>query len=82
MLDSVSMGPVGLEDLREPVVAERLTREGIADVGGDVVVAEADGVGMAVRPLADLCGRPGSDTGHGAEPPIGLTRRHPHGALE
>ena len=82
VLDPVAVRPVGLEQLGQPLVVERLAGQRVAHVGGDVVVPEAHRVGMAVRALADLGRRPDPDTGQRAEPAVGLVRRQVEGALE
>src|SRR4029079_12288716 len=62
----------GLEVLLELGVVERRARQGPTDVLGHVVVAEADGVGVAVGALPYLAAVPAADTGDRAQAAIGL----------
>ena len=63
-----------------PLVVDRLPGQHVADVLGDVVVAEADRVGVAERPRAHLRTRPDADAGQRAQPAVeldGASRRRP-----
>ena len=49
VLDPVPVRPVGLQQLGEPGVVERLPGQRVAHVRGDVVVPEADRVRVTVQ---------------------------------
>src|SRR5690606_25235796 len=66
-LHPVPVRRVGRQQLGETRVVDRCAGERVADVLGDVVVAEADGVGVAERPRTDLGARPDADAADRAQ---------------
>ena len=66
------VGTEGREQQGQPVVVDRRPGQCPADVLGDVVVAEADRVGVTERPGADLGAGPDPHSGDRAEPAVGL----------
>jgi hypothetical protein len=71
VLDPVAVGPVRLEQLAQVVVVTLRAGQGIGHVSGDVVIAEADRVRVAMRALANLGRCPSSDTRQAAKRSIG-----------
>ncbi len=72
MLHAVTVGSVALEEVGQLVVVELSAGQCPTDVTGDVVVAEADRISVAVSPLAHLGSRPHADSWHGGQSSLDL----------
>ena len=89
-LHPVAVPGVRLQQFLGRVVVGLLADQGPPDAAGDVVVAQAHRVGVAVGPLPHLRARPAPDAGHRAQPGVGVRRaeraleagRHPRGPLQ
>ena len=81
-LDAVAVAGIGLQQLREPIVIDRRTGEGPADVLGHLVVAKAHGVGITERPVGDFVAGPTPHPGQGLEATTGLESRHTNCVFE
>lgn len=67
VLDPVTVRPVRLEQLAKVVVVALRAGQGVGHVSGDVVVAKADRIRVAVRALPNFRRCPSSDTRQAAE---------------